>query len=222
MELPDKLKNELQGILTWGVKGSKKWLENGLGLPEEIKEATEEYRDEMDVFGAFLAEICHILPEAQVKSSNLHAAYTEWAKTYGETAINKTNFGIRLTELGFQRFTNNGVWYRGIGLHDRTEGTEGFEPKTTIAGRAATTRSLMVENPSVPSVPSVDGEKGSDIASKKDIDGSSDKNESDTAQALNTPMKVGRHEGHPDPCGGTWWLNSMTGRTTCDTCHRSY
>ena len=42
-------------------------------------------------------------------------------------------WGMRLKERGFTQFTNNGAWWRGLGLTFRaTEGTEPTEPKKAV------------------------------------------------------------------------------------------
>jgi putative DNA primase/helicase len=45
-ELANKLMTELAGILAWAVRGCLEWQRTGLGVPEEVREATEGYRTE--------------------------------------------------------------------------------------------------------------------------------------------------------------------------------
>lgn len=115
-QLPAKLHAELPGILAWAVQGCLVWQRDGLGTPDAVTEATAGYRQEMDVLGAFLAECCVIGDYAQVKASDLYAAYTAWCTTNGEHALVQRNFGIQLSERGLERYTNNGSWWRGVGL----------------------------------------------------------------------------------------------------------
>jgi putative DNA primase/helicase len=56
--LPDKLKAEWPGILAWAMQGCLDWQQNGLGIPEEVNQATQEYRADMDMLGQFLMG-CH-------------------------------------------------------------------------------------------------------------------------------------------------------------------
>jgi putative DNA primase/helicase len=62
-ELPEKLKAELPGILNWALEGCLMWQEHGLEPPQEVQTATEEYREEMDPLGDFLAECCTLLQD---------------------------------------------------------------------------------------------------------------------------------------------------------------
>ncbi|MEE8301540.1 MAG: phage/plasmid primase, P4 family, partial [Candidatus Tectomicrobia bacterium] len=140
--LPDKLMLELPGILAWIVKGCEIWRENGLGLPDEVRAATAGYRADMDTVQSFLAEICHLLPQARVKSSELYAAYEEWGMSGGGRCLNPTNFGKRLTELGYQRVKNVCMWYEGIGLPATTGGTGGTGIKFPINSKVTRVRDL--------------------------------------------------------------------------------
>jgi putative DNA primase/helicase len=107
---------ELPGILTWVVQGCLAWQKKGLKPPERVQAATKAYRQEMDVLAGFLDECCVIQKNANARASALYTAYKKWCETAGEYCVRQTIFGGQLTEHGFERYTNNGVWYRGIGL----------------------------------------------------------------------------------------------------------
>lgn len=100
----DKLKAELPGILAWAVKGCLEWQEKGLGVPPEVREATERYRDAMDVLGAFLNDYCELDPLFTVTTKDLYQAYTGWCLANGETPIGKSAFSMRMEERGFHHF----------------------------------------------------------------------------------------------------------------------
>jgi len=100
--LPDKLRAEAPGILAWCVEGCMDWRTNGLGTPEEVKAATAEYQSEMDVLGDFIQERCEAESEAEVTKSALYEAYAKWAEESGERPLSKKEFGMRLTERGFE------------------------------------------------------------------------------------------------------------------------
>lgn len=57
-QLAQKLEAELPGILAWAVRGYLAWQQQGLGMPRAVQDATQKYREEMDVVGAFLEENC--------------------------------------------------------------------------------------------------------------------------------------------------------------------
>ena len=116
--LLEKLRNEASGILRWCVQGCLDWQEHGLQPPEDVRAATSGYQQEQDLIGAFLAECCATTPTATVKASALLDAFRDWS---GDRRIPQRRLGRALSERGFDRYSNNGVWYRGVGL---TEGTE--------------------------------------------------------------------------------------------------
>jgi putative DNA primase/helicase len=101
-ELPDKLMTEREGILTWAVDGCIEWQRHGLGLPEDVRAATESYRQDMDVLGGFLTECCTLAPDLQAPAGVLYEAYVAWAYKAGEKTLSKKMFGLSMAERGFQ------------------------------------------------------------------------------------------------------------------------
>jgi len=100
-DLPQRLKAELPGILRWAVDGCLLWQEEGLGEPEEVRLATEVYREEQDVLGAFLEECCYKRPDAYVKFATLYGVYEAWCDQANETPQKRREFGFRLAERGY-------------------------------------------------------------------------------------------------------------------------
>ena len=116
--LPDRLRNELSGILRWAVQGCLDWQREGLGTPPEVTKATAGYQAERDVLAEFLDDSCVIQPTATVTVKELFEIYTEWCKSNGEDALGKRALGSRLRERGFHTFRGTGgarTW-QGIGL----------------------------------------------------------------------------------------------------------
>ncbi len=131
--LPDRLREELPGILNWALAGCREWQERGLNTPEEVRTATQGYRSDMDVLGAFVEECCTVGDTLSVTAKDLYKAYADWAKDAGERTMTKKSFGTRLGEKGFsRRRTNRGHTWYGVAL--RT----GMEPESEEdAGDAA-------------------------------------------------------------------------------------
>jgi putative DNA primase/helicase len=95
-------KVEAAGILAWIIQGCLNWHKgHGLGMPEAVKVATEEYRQDMDVLGEFLNVCCYISPKVRISSEDLYKAYTEWATKSHEDILKQNVFGRILTERGF-------------------------------------------------------------------------------------------------------------------------
>lgn len=117
-ELPAKLRTELPGILAWAVQGCRIWQADGLGFPQEIRDATDSYREEMDVLAGFLAELCVKGPQCKVLAKNLYAAYVAWCQEAQEKPLSKPAFGGHLRERGLTTKKSTAglfVWF-GVGL----------------------------------------------------------------------------------------------------------
>jgi len=119
--LPDKLREELPGILAWAVEGCLEWQREGLGDPVEVKKATESYRQEQDLLGAFFEDECFVGGAAVAGATHLYNRYKTWCEETGERCETQTRFGRQLSERGFESdrdpSTRRKTW-RGIGLLD--------------------------------------------------------------------------------------------------------
>jgi len=114
--LMDTFKKELPGILAWAVQGCLEWQKNGLQAPEEVKSATNNYREEMDTIGAFLEECCILTPEVKARAGDLYDTYKAWSAASGEYTLPQRSFGLRLTERGLERVKSSGNYWKGIGI----------------------------------------------------------------------------------------------------------
>lgn len=102
-DLPEKLKAELPGILNWALAGCRNWQQDGLGEPGVVRDATGEYRADMDLIGQFIQRRCVIGDGEEAGAGALYREYREWCETTGERPVNQTVFGTRLTERGIER-----------------------------------------------------------------------------------------------------------------------
>ena len=109
--LSAKLREELPGILTWAVYGCLEWAAEGLGVPEEVRVATDSYRAEQDILSGFLDECCIQQPSASVGSTKLAEAYREWTGTQ----LSQKALAQQLQERGFER-TRKSSGVRWVGL----------------------------------------------------------------------------------------------------------
>jgi putative DNA primase/helicase len=108
---------ELPGILNWAIEGCLEWQRDGLGVPEEIAAATQEYEAEQDTFAMFLDERCVRTPNARASSLELYQAYRAWSEQRGESAVTHKTFASLMSERSFAKSkTKTGAIYFGIGL----------------------------------------------------------------------------------------------------------
>jgi putative DNA primase/helicase len=113
--LEKKLMEEGPGILNWLLDGSKRWSAEGLATPEVIARATDEYRGEMDVIGAFIKERCVQGPGYYIRARELFRCYQDWCDENNEHACSERFLGLRLKELGLeQRRMSDGRQWQGI------------------------------------------------------------------------------------------------------------
>ncbi len=115
--LPGKLLAEGPGILNWMIEGCLAWRREGLGVPEEVRDATATYRDEEDPLSGFLDDRCVTGKTLTAAARDLYAAYIRWAEENGEKALSQKSFGGRLTERGFDQYrTGSKRMWMGIRL----------------------------------------------------------------------------------------------------------
>jgi len=119
--LREKLKNEVPGILAWLVKGYLEWQKHGLGdMPEEVKIATQQYREEEDVIGHFLNETCGLGRNYEVKAGELFQAYIDWCKENGYKPESGAKFGEKMKEEFEWKKTKSGNIFFGIRLASKS------------------------------------------------------------------------------------------------------
>jgi putative DNA primase/helicase len=115
LQIEEKFRAELPGILAWAVEGCRLWQVQGLGVPAAVKQATEDYRREMDLLADFLAESCVEGDGYQVTVAALYAAYSAWCKQSNvKDVLSKRRLGTSLKQRGFINDTNSGprAWRR--------------------------------------------------------------------------------------------------------------
>ncbi len=113
-----KLAAEADGIMAWMIQGLKRWISNGLPIPNAVKSATADYREESDIFGQFLSSECVMEVDATAKSSDLFNAYKRWADDNGMShPMTAMSMAKCLKERGYQQgHTRKGNLWKGIGI----------------------------------------------------------------------------------------------------------
>jgi putative DNA primase/helicase len=99
-DLPEKLREELPGVLAWAVRGCVEWNKHGLGGAKAVDAATAAYRAETDILEQFMEDRCYFYPEARVSKTALYEAWVEWCDENGETAGTLLVFSKKIKEKG--------------------------------------------------------------------------------------------------------------------------
>jgi len=114
--LEKELRQELPGILNWALKGCFEWQKYGMPIPKAVREATEEYREEMDLVGAWIAENCTVSPFNEVSAAEAYQSFDPWCKENYNISFSKNRFGRLLRERGFEPGMKSGRIYKGLSL----------------------------------------------------------------------------------------------------------
>jgi putative DNA primase/helicase len=115
--LEQKLLEEKPGILNWLIEGAQRWFEKGLAAPVVITSATEEYRNEMDVLGAFIKDCCIQSPGVSVRAREIFKSYLDWCEENNEHACSERFLATQLKELGLEKGrTAEARFWKGIML----------------------------------------------------------------------------------------------------------
>jgi putative DNA primase/helicase len=128
-EIPEKdrdpaVKEEVKAsgaaILNWALEGLERLRGRGhFKIPEKVKTATDEFREDNDVVAAFLAEECRIGKGRSVRATSLYKAYKWWCERHGHHPLNDTNLGRDLRGRGFEKVRDSkGVRRLGLELID--------------------------------------------------------------------------------------------------------
>ena len=120
--LIERLLAERDGILGWMLEGYADWREIGLSPPARVVQAAEDYFDEEDLVGQWIAECCACGPEHRATSRHLFQSWSGWAHDAGTEADSQKTLGDALRERGFRsgKVAGQRGWL-GIGLRRRAE-----------------------------------------------------------------------------------------------------
>ena len=117
--LEQKLLAEKSGILNWLIEGVLRWRREGLNTPAIVLNATDEYREEMDVIGNFIRERCVQRPGTVIRARELFRVYQQWCEENNELATSERMFGLRMKELGIvQKRSSDGRYWLDLMLQE--------------------------------------------------------------------------------------------------------
>jgi len=117
-DLPEKLREELPGILAWEVMGCVEWYQQGLGSAAAVDRATAAYRSETDVIERFINEVCTLGEGLKVEKQEMFEAYERWCIDEDEEPKTPKSFTGLMLEKGvvknFEDGKSNGkrIWKR--------------------------------------------------------------------------------------------------------------
>lgn len=112
-KLPEKLRAEADGILTWMVRGAAEWASTGLRPPPEVLYATQQYRNDEDHVSRFIDERCQVADGARTPIKDLYDAYQRWCMEQDEYVVTKGKQELtsNLYGRGFQKKKYKSGWH---------------------------------------------------------------------------------------------------------------
>ena len=91
LNLRTELIDEREGIFAWLVEGAVAWHKDGLKVTETVIQATEDYKDDLDVIGDFLDMCTDDGENLQVRNIDLFRCYEQWCEgTNNKPFTNRT------------------------------------------------------------------------------------------------------------------------------------
>lgn len=132
-KLAEALREEIEGILAWAVRGCIEWQKHRLGHPAAVEAGTEQWQAESDPLAEFVDECCMVGDGFQVPAKQICGAYQKWCdanRVHERDRLTKKALSNRMCErytkkrIGASRTTT----YFGIGLKVEDES------KTAIPG----------------------------------------------------------------------------------------
>lgn len=108
---------EAAGILNWLIEGALDFLNNGLVIASAVRQATQDYRDEMDTMGQFARDCIEVAKDETVTARELYDAYCAWCEANAKRPVFETKFG-RVMKTRYERTDGRVRTYRDIRLHD--------------------------------------------------------------------------------------------------------
>ncbi len=126
--LKKTLRRELPGILNWCLEGLKLYRQEGLQVPQAVKDATEAYREDSDKIGNFIKE-CLIKSDGNCTAGDAYEAYSKWCSECGAGTESKQHFFAELKSKGIfaAQGTVKGKTIRNVILKHELLDTD-FEP----------------------------------------------------------------------------------------------
>lgn len=110
-----KLRKELPSILKWAMDGIAMWRAEGLELPQKVKQATDEYRADMDILSSFIDECISLKYGSRVKAGTLYEVYTLWVDENNEYKMSNKNFTKEFTKKYPERVRlSDGIYVKDI------------------------------------------------------------------------------------------------------------
>lgn len=115
LDLADKLRAEMPGILNWAIKGCLAWQRDGLVTPQRVIDATASYQAQEDIIGQFIEDNLDTGNlEERTLQVDVFNSYQRWIEAQGSNKpLSQTMLNKKLESRGFTRIKTNSKRYWG-------------------------------------------------------------------------------------------------------------
>jgi len=122
-DMEARLLEEGPAILEWAIQGCRKWREQGLRPPTRVRDATEGYFANQDVFGEWLSDSCETGPDFWETPTRLFQSWRAYSKEAEIPVGTRASFNDRMETAGFRqlRERQRGRYWSGIKLKAEAE-----------------------------------------------------------------------------------------------------
>lgn len=105
--LKGRLGGEIRGVMLWALLGLRRlWLQGRLTVPEESREAQDDFQRTSSPLYGFVADHCDRKPDSACWTADLYAAWRAYARANGHAAGSVTTLSRRLKgAFGIRNFT---------------------------------------------------------------------------------------------------------------------
>lgn len=130
-EMDAMLWEERDGIFRWLVDGLLDYLESGLQVPQAVADATQEYREDSDLYGTFLTLCCHVSGDHRdtIPARDIVQAFNFWLDDQGKGTHRDGTVSKRFSALAgrwkspvtqrtFEKHKASTMSYKGIRFND--------------------------------------------------------------------------------------------------------
>lgn len=115
--LKDRLVAEYPAILHTMIQGCLEWQAGGLGKPESVENATEQYLESEDTVGVWLADNIERDGQAREPSTDVYRDFKRWCESAGEFCVSQKRFTQTMKDRGFASARTSGQrWIAGLRL----------------------------------------------------------------------------------------------------------
>jgi putative DNA primase/helicase len=98
------------------------WQAEGLEDCQEVKDATDEYKQENDGIGKFIADSLKVIDNHTIASNEMYSNYCIYCEEMGEDISDPKNFKKEMENKGFtQKRTMTGIYWQNVKFQRRID-----------------------------------------------------------------------------------------------------